>query len=101
MDSILVIEIVAAVLAVTGMVCMAKYLADTFFLPKEIVTAVTILDRDSRENADILLHILKKGVWRCANRNIKVIVDRSFAKDDELMQMIADVRAECYFVDVN
>ena len=66
MNAVQIVEIIAVSVGLFGLYCLGKYLSDTFFLPREIVTAMTVFDDESRKNADILIHILKKdcGEWR-------------------------------------
>ena len=94
MDWLTAAEIASSALGLIGIFCLVKYVADTFFLPREIVTALTILDEESRENADLLLRILKSGMWRQANRRILVIIAESYSGDEELLKMINDTGAE-------
>ena len=94
MDPVIIIEVIAAALALVGMFCFVKYISDTFFLPREIVTAVTVFDSESRENADLLLHILKKGIWRQADRRIFVLLAEEYATDEGLLQLISSAGAE-------
>jgi len=98
MEWITVVEIISAALGLIGIFCLGKYVSDTFFLPREMVTAVTILDDVSRKNADLLLHTLQKGIWRWANRRVLVIVSERYSDDAELMKMIDDFGAECVTV---
>ena len=97
MDLILIIEIITAALALIGLYCLAKYVSDTFFLPREIVTAVTVTDAPSRENADVLLGILKNGMWRMGKRRLYVVVSERYRDDTELIDMIRSVGAEYCF----
>lgn len=94
MEWVRIVEAVAAALGLVGIFCLAKYLSDTFFLPREIVTAVTVFDEESRENIDILLHILKRGIWRIGNRRIFVFVSERYSEDTELMEMLFESGAE-------
>ena len=93
-----VVEGLAIAIGLVGIVCFGKYLSDNFFLPREIVTAMTVFDEKSRENADILLHILKKGIWRMADRRICVLVAERYSDDTELLDMIISSGAEYVIV---
>ena len=98
MEWIRVIEATAIFIGFFGLFCMGKYLADTFFLPREIVTAVTVFDDESRDNIDILLRILNKGIWRVADRRICVLVSERYFGDTELLDMIILSGAEYVIV---
>ena len=93
-----VIEIIAAVLAFVGIVCLAKYISEVFFLPREILTAIKIFDDESKENADILLHIVKKGMWRGIGRETCVIMTERYACDAELISLIEKSGLKYYII---
>ena len=93
-----VIEIISALLAFVGIVCLAKYISEVFFLPREILTAVKIFDDKSRENADILLHIAKKGLWRGIGRETVVLVSMMYEDDKELLALIEESGFEYYII---
>lgn len=94
-----VIEIISAVLTVVGIACLGGYISEVFFLPKEMITAIKILDDRARENADILLHISKKGMWKRAGRETCVLILSKYAEDEELLAMINESGFECYIID--
>ena len=98
MDAVVVIEIFTALVAVIGLICFVKFLSDTFFLPREILTVITITDDRARENADILIHVLKKGMWRWGNRRIYIILSKRYSDDDELLELIASAGLEYYII---
>ena len=93
-----VIEIIAAVLTFVGIVCLVKYISEVFFLPREILTAIKIVDDDSRECADVLLHIAKKGMWRSVGRETCVLISETYATDEELLSLIKESRFEYYVI---
>ena len=94
MEWIQIVEVIAVSIGLLGIFCFGKYIADTFFLPRQIRTAVAVFDDESKENADILIHILKKGIWRMADRRICVLISERYADDAELMDMIVSSGAE-------
>lgn len=94
MNAVQIVEIIAVSVGLFGLYCLGKYLSDTFFLPREIVTAMTVFDDESRKNADILIHILKKGMWRMADRRMCVLVSERYSADRELLDMIISSGAE-------
>ena len=94
-----VIEIVSAVLTVVGITCLAKYISDVFFLPREIISAIKIFDDRSRENADILLRLSRKRTWRLAGRDTCVLISEKYSNDKELIALINEVGFECYIID--
>ena len=98
MDWIRIVEAVASMIGLFGLFCMGKYLSDTFFLPREIITSVTVFDDEARDNVDILIHILQKGIWRIADRRICVLVSERYASDTELLNMIISSGAEYVIV---
>lgn len=93
-----VIEIITAVLAFVGIVCLAKYISEVFFLPKEILTAIMILDDESVENIDILLHVAKKGMWRGIGRQTCVLISEKYALDEELLSLVKESGLKYYIV---
>ena len=93
-----VIEIISAVLAFVGIVCLAKYISEVFFLPCEILTAIKIFDDESKENADILLHVAKKGIWHGVGRDTCVIMTERYASDAELISLIEKNGLKYYIV---
>ena len=96
MEWVKIVEAIALMIGLCGLFCMGRYLSDTFFLPREIVTSATVFDDEARENADILIHILKKGMWRIADRRICVLVSERYAGDTELLtNAVAEIGAVC------
>ena len=93
MEYVKIIEAFAIMIGLFGIFCIGKCLSDIFFLPREIVTAVTIFDDEARRNADILLHILNRGIWRVSDRKVYVFVLERYASD-ELIGMIVSSGAE-------
>ena len=93
-----VIEIIAAVLAFVGIVCLAKYISEVFFLPREVQTAIRIFDDDSVENIDILLHIARKGMWRGIGRQTVVLVSDIYADNEKLLSVIKESGLEYYVI---
>ena len=98
MEWIDIVEAIALAIGLFGIFCFGKYLSDTFFLPHQIITSVLILDDESRENADILIHILKKGMWRMADRRICVMVAERYSNDTDLLDMIIESGASYVIV---
>lgn len=98
MDFGAVIEIISAVLTVIGIFCLAKYISEVFFLPREILTAIRIFDDESKENADILLHIARKGMWRGVGRETCVLISEKYALDEELLSLVKESGLEYYVI---
>ena len=94
MEYVKIIEAFAIMIGLFGIFCVGRCLSDIFFLPREIVTAVMILDDEARKNADILLHILNRGIWRMADRKVYVFISERYAGDGELIEMIVASGAE-------
>ena len=99
MDFGAAIEIISAILTVIGIVCLGGYISEVFFLPRELITAIKIFDDRSKENADILLHIYKKGMWRRVGRETCVLILARYAEDEELLSLINESGLECYVID--
>ncbi len=93
-----VFEIICAFLTIIGVFCLAKYVSEVFFLPREILTAIKIFDSEARENADILLHISRKGMWRGVGRKTVVLVSEEYAQDEELLLLINESGLEYYVI---
>lgn len=93
-----VFEIICAFLTIIGVFCLAKYISEVFFLPREILTAIKIFDASARENADILLRISKEGMWRGIGRKTVVLVSGEYAQDEELLSMILESGLEYYVI---
>ena len=98
MEWVKAVEIMAALIGLLGIYCIGKYISDVFFLPGSIVTAVTVFDDESLKNADILMHTLKRGIWRMADRRICVFVLEKYSTDPELINIIVSVGAEYFIV---
>ena len=94
-----VIEIISALLTVIGIVCLGGYISEVFFLPREMITAIRIFDEKSKENADILLHVSKKGMWKRAGRETCVLILSRYAEDEELLSLINESGLDCYVID--
>ena len=94
-----VIEIISALVTVIGVVCFGGYVSEVFFLPREMVTAIKIFDDKSKENADILLRVSNKGIWRRAGRETCVLLLSKYADDEELLSLINESGLECYIID--
>ena len=94
-----VIEIISAILAVVGIVCLGGYISEVFFLPKEMITAIKIFDERSKENADILLRVSEKGMWKRVGRETCVLILSKYAEDEELLSLINESGLECYVID--
>lgn len=94
-----VIQIISAVLTVVGIVCLAKYISEVFFLPSEILTAIKIFDDESKQNADILLHIARKGMWRGIGRDTCVLISEKYALDKELLSVVRESGLKYYIVE--
>ena len=101
MDWIKAVEAVAILVGLFGLYCMGKYLSDTLFMPREIAVAVTVTDERSRENADILITVMKKSVRGAVGRRICVFVSQRYSDDRELLEMISSANAECYVIKEN
>ena len=99
MDFGAVIEIISAVLTVIGIVCLGGYISEVFFLPREMITAIKIFDDRAKENADILLHVYKKGMWKRAGRETCVLILSKYSEDEELLSLINESGLECYIID--
>ena len=93
-----VFEIICAFLTIVGVFCLAKYISEVFFLPREIVGAIKIFDSAARENADILLHISRKRMWRGIGRGTVVLISAEYAEDEELLSLIKESGFEYYIV---
>ena len=93
-----VFEIMSAVLTVVGVFCLAKYISEVFFLPREILVAIRILDDEARSNADILLHVSKKGMWRSIGRKTCVLIAEKYADDEELISLVKNSGLEYYII---
>lgn len=94
-----VIEIISAFLVVIGMICLAHYISETFFMPEEFSLSVKILDDRAREDADVLLSILKKSVWKRTGKGICVIVSKKYENDKDLSEQIEKLGATRYITD--
>ena len=94
-----VIEIISALVAVIGVSLFGGYISEVFFLPREIVTAIKIFDEKSKENADILLRVSNKGLWKRAGRETCVLLLSKYADDEELLSLINESGLECYIID--
>ena len=94
-----VIEIISAILTVVGIICLGGYISEVFFLPREMITAIKIFDERSKENADILLHVSEKGMWKRAGRETCVLILARYADDEELLSLIEESGLECYVID--
>ena len=55
-----VIEIISAILAVVGIVCLGGFISEVFFLPREMITAIKIFDERSKETQIYFCTFLKK-----------------------------------------
>lgn len=93
-----VFEIICAMFTLVGIFCLAKYISEVFFLPREIITAVKIFDDGARDNADILLHIAKKGMWKGVGRETYVLIAEKYAQDEELLSLIKESGLEYYII---
>ena len=93
-----VIEIISALLTVVGVLCLAKYISEVFFLPSEMLTAIEIFDDKAKENADILLHISKKGMWRAIGRETCVLIAEKYALDRELLALVKESGLKYYII---
>ena len=99
MDFGAVIEIISAILTVIGIICLAKYISDVFFLPVEIVSAIRIFDEKARENADILLHTAERRTWSHVGKVTCVLISLKYAEDAELLELIDKSGFECFIID--
>ena len=99
MDFGAVIEIISVFLTVLGIACLSKYISDVFFLPKEVVSTIMILEDKAKENADILLDVANKRMWKWAGRSTCVLVSRKYAGDAELMELIKESGFKMYIID--
>ena len=93
-----VIEIISALLTVVGVLCLAKYISEVFFLPCEILTAIRIFDDEAKENADILLHIAKKRMWRAIGKETCVLIAERYATDKDLLALVKESGLEYYII---
>ena len=93
-----VFEIICAMFTIVGVFCLAKYISEVFFLPREILTAIKIFDDGARDNADILLHIAKKGMWRSIGKETCVLISEKYAQDEELLSLIRESGLEYYII---
>ena len=93
-----VFEIMSAALMIIGVFCLAKYISEVFFLPREIIVAIRILDDEARSNADILLHISKKGMWRGIGRKTCVLISEKYADDSELLFLVEESGFDYYII---
>ena len=93
-----VFEIMSAALTIIGVFCLAKYISEVFFLPREIIVAIRILDDEAKSNVDILLHISKKGMWRGIGRKTCVLISEKYADDCELLSLVKESGFEYYIV---
>ena len=98
MNAVIIVDIFAAAIAVIGIICFSKYLSDTVFLPREVVTVITILNDQARANADILIHILKNGIWKCGKRQTCVMISERYRDDEVLLEMIRTAGLEYHVV---
>ena len=92
-----VVEIILVLLAAVGVACLGKYISEAFFAPRELVSAIKIIDDTARDNIDILLHISKKSVWRWVGRETCVLISEKYENDEELMALI-DQSGMQYFI---
>ena len=101
MEWIQAVEATAILVGLVGLYCMGKYLSDTLLLPREIVVAIAVTDDLTRENADILITVMKRGIPKMAGRRICVFVSERYSDDRELLEMISSANAECYVIKEN
>ena len=85
MDFGAVFEIIVVLFAVFGFVYLLRTLAETFFLPKDIIFAARIFDGESAKNADVLLDILRS---ERGSKDICVIINEKMSENEELMELL-------------
>ena len=91
-----VIEIIIAVFAVFGMICLLKFAADKLFTSHNVVVAAKILDRSAADEADVLIEMIKdssKGLECC------LLIGREMLDDEDLMSLVELSGIEYYVVE--
>ena len=80
-----VFEIIIAAFAVFGLVCLLKFTGERIFRPKNIFMAAAIFDRESAEEADVLIEIIKsesRGSGYC------LLISEEMLDDADLTELI-------------
>jgi len=80
-----VFEIIIAAFAVFGLVCLLKFTGERIFRPKNIFMAAAIFDRESAEEADVLIEIIKSesgGLGYC------LLISEEMLGDSDLAELI-------------
>ena len=85
MDIGAVFEIIIAVFAVFGLICLLKFTGEGIFRPKNILVAAEIFDKESAEEADVLIEIIKSeamGGGYC------LLISETMREDADLMELV-------------